>query len=318
MFFLRAAQLLFVITKLKFSTQFSRGKTTCLKITPSLGSKQGLGGQKGQALIEYIFVLIIVIGILIFATAKIFQPTQQFMNQLTGEAYIGCLLETGTLPTLSGESTVAEDSDCIASFNPGDSAAMTANPAGSGDSGSNRNRDRRPGAEGDGDDGRNGRSRGGRGPTLGGGSTSKAHSGVADGKDVGDRFDEGGGEDGSVFKNARARGGGGNTGDSSSVGSGNASFGEGTLSEGQRAQLKTKDGKAKVAVPGTEEEIAGNQRKPFKMKRDIRDIASVEEEEEFSIGIYFKYFIIICIILVLVLVVGGQFLQMTKNLDRKG
>ncbi len=301
----------------QFSTQFIVGKPQHPEISQN-SSFQSLSNQRGQALVEYILVLVVVIAILLVALAKLFLPAQSFLNQLTGEAYIGCLLETGALPTLNGESTVAVDSGCAATFEPGDTKAMAASGAGNGsDASGSRNRGQRDrNANGDSDsESKSGRGR--RGPILGSSRSSRADNGAADGGGGKERFSEGDEESASVFKNSRSRGGGG-TGDSSASNSASGAFAAGSVSEAQRSQIRKQENKSGAKLPGTEEEARSNKKKPFHMKKDSRDIASAQEEEEFSFGMYFKYFIIICVIIVLILVIGGQFMQLSKNLEKKG
>ncbi|MFZ4404813.1 MAG: hypothetical protein ACOYOK_11985, partial [Pseudobdellovibrionaceae bacterium] len=65
--------------------------------------------QSGQAVTEYILILVVVVALILTAIRMFFSPAEQFMNQLLGKGgYYACLLETGELPTLSSDEESAE------------------------------------------------------------------------------------------------------------------------------------------------------------------------------------------------------------------
>jgi hypothetical protein len=71
--------------------------------------------ESGQALVEYVLILIVSIGILTTLTIKIFQPLSLFLQAYMGD-YVECLLETGELPALGGETRVLDPESCESKF----------------------------------------------------------------------------------------------------------------------------------------------------------------------------------------------------------
>lgn len=71
-------------------------------------------GNAGQAAAEYILILVVTVTILLMLTAQIFKPFQSFIKAYMGD-YVQCLLETGELPSLGGESGIQDDG-CNARF----------------------------------------------------------------------------------------------------------------------------------------------------------------------------------------------------------
>ncbi|HPI40080.1 MAG TPA: hypothetical protein PLJ21_04705, partial [Pseudobdellovibrionaceae bacterium] len=70
--------------------------------------------QRGQALTEYILVVVVTVAILIGLASQVFTPLQKFLQGYMG-SYVECLLETGELPaTLGGDYESAATSECRA------------------------------------------------------------------------------------------------------------------------------------------------------------------------------------------------------------
>lgn len=70
--------------------------------------------SSGQAAIEYILILVVTVAILLMLLMQLFRPMQMFVQAYMGD-YVECLLETGELPSLGGESQIQDDS-CNARF----------------------------------------------------------------------------------------------------------------------------------------------------------------------------------------------------------
>lgn len=106
---------------------------------PSLNSR-------GQGMIEYILLVVVVITMAFIIGLRLFKPMNEWMNHYIGD-YVQCLLDYGELPTLGGEQAEnINDGDCDKEFKPfsvgdgrarKDDAASRAN-ANQNNSGSNR------------------------------------------------------------------------------------------------------------------------------------------------------------------------------------
>ncbi|MFM6929999.1 MAG: hypothetical protein ACKOX6_16125, partial [Bdellovibrio sp.] len=93
----------------------------------------GLKNNHGQAVIEYVLLLIISVSLVLMLVYQIFKPMQNFVQGFMGD-YMACLLETGELPAFGGtdaSATRAADLGCSAKFN-----NITSNGSGSTGAGS--------------------------------------------------------------------------------------------------------------------------------------------------------------------------------------
>lgn len=73
--------------------------------------------SRGQALVEYVLVLVVTISILLALVYQIFRPFQAFVKSYMGD-YVQCLLETGELPSLGNKETeeILADEGCDSKF----------------------------------------------------------------------------------------------------------------------------------------------------------------------------------------------------------
>lgn len=60
-----------------------------------------LSSQSGQGVIEYLLVLVVIVGMILGATYQLNSAFKSWANNYFGE-YLACLLETGELPTIGG------------------------------------------------------------------------------------------------------------------------------------------------------------------------------------------------------------------------
>ncbi len=92
-----------------------------VKKTPlsRLGSFR-LRNNQGQALIEYVLMLVIIVSLVLMLMTQIFKPFGDFIQSYMG-SYVGCLLEYGELPSLGypEPSEVDDDSECNKKFQAG-------------------------------------------------------------------------------------------------------------------------------------------------------------------------------------------------------
>lgn len=88
----------------------------CHLARPLRSSGKGLNSQSGQAVIEYLLVLIVTIGILLGVMYQFNEAFKKYVQSYFGE-YIACLLETGEMPSLGGGDGISSEI-CSASFEP--------------------------------------------------------------------------------------------------------------------------------------------------------------------------------------------------------
>jgi hypothetical protein len=73
--------------------------------------------QSGQAALEYLLLLFVIISILLGVVLTFADGTRRFVDNYFG-AYFKCLLEAGELPTLGGDAGGANASECESEFQP--------------------------------------------------------------------------------------------------------------------------------------------------------------------------------------------------------
>jgi len=283
--------------------------------------------QSGQAVIEYILILSVVILLIL---GGVYQFNDSFRNYVRGffGGYIACLLETGELPSL-GASQVATQT-CVAqyrAFDPNSGQPLLTGGAGSGGGGA-----------GSGGGGAANTSRGR--PGQGGRTTSGGSAPTANADSVGS---SGGPQTAASLFNSSGRprrqtvGQVGNSSTVSEKGSGESEFSSApTQTVGQvrtnrdRVSRMTIDrrgffdqeereetGRANITTP-----IAAQDRQNLKPKRlqfeaKRAPTATMKESStDFSVGGLLRLFLIVAIILALLFFLGGQALQISKSWEK--
>lgn len=277
----------------------------------------------GQALIEYVLMLIITVSLVLALISQIFRPFGQFVDNYMG-SYLACLLEYGELPSLGSSegSPVDGDSECNKKFAGGTLASGRPPTEGEG------------GGRGNGSNstnGKNGSSSSSSGSEGGGGSGGGSSSTYAGSKSRG----------GSRFVNARRRpssgvseassaaargkvveiaadgnGGSGyfgrnNNGNRNVVNSNKTrAIGITGLTEEEKKKIEKKANGGGGAVISADTRAAPPKKmtlKPPEKKMEIR------EEEPVTVGNFIRYLFIAALIIALLIFVGGQALQMSKS-----
>lgn len=73
--------------------------------------------QSGQAVLEYLLLLFVIISVFLGVVLTFADGTRRFVDNYFG-AYFQCLLESGELPTLGGDTGGATASECESEFQP--------------------------------------------------------------------------------------------------------------------------------------------------------------------------------------------------------
>lgn len=264
--------------------------------------------QHGQALVEYVLMLIITVSLVLAMMNQIFKPFGTFIENYMGK-YVGCLLEYGELPSLGSqdESEVNDDSECDKQFEVASASAGRPPRESPEGGGSNTNP-----AE---------RSNGNNSSGAGGGSSGSSR------RVAGSRISRSGISTGA--ESGAARPAGKTVEIALGTGSGGAFFGS---SSSDSVTVRSSDNRRITAITGlTEEEKKklerqadgrdgvivtgeGVAQKPKKMAvKKPEPQAEFRVDEPFTIGNFMRFIFIAAIIIALVVFVGGQVLQMSKS-----
>ena len=275
----------------------------------------GLQNNHGQAVIEYVLLLIISVSLILMLTYQIFRPMKDFIQGFMGD-YVACLLETGQLPSLSADESATKGSDdCKAKFNnvagKGSGSGGSGSGAGSGSSSDSSSSKSSSGSK-DSDSGSSGGGGGYAGSSSrnGGRSIRSARSGASgvdgssgkDGKVVEIALDGGG--SGGFFKGSN---GGGYIGQGRKI----TSVGVAGLTDAEKKKLEKKATGGKNAVVASGDFAGAPKKTSVKPPEPKREIAS--EEQPLTIGNFIRYLFIAALVLALVIFIGGQALQMSKS-----
>jgi hypothetical protein len=262
-----------------------------------------LGSQSGQAIIEYILVLVVTVAIVLGGVYQMNSAFKAWMKTYFGD-YIACLLETGELPNIGG--SPGDSTICQQVFSPFDPAGGSQGPlkagaartAGAGTAGGSREN-----ARGGGGGGGGGGSSGGR--FTAGSSSSRAAAGAAGRRGASDSI------------------GTGNTGSSSGSGGYSATYRQQNTDKKDRldnrfafdkeSEDKQKRGGFSVSQKAGAEGEAKNKIQ-IKRKERLKD-ENGPNDSPMTFGNFIRYLIIAAIIIALVVLVGGQMLQVGKSME---
>lgn len=280
----------------------------------------GLSDNRGQAVIEYTLMLVVIVSLVIAFTSQVVKPLNVWLNKYMG-SYVQCLLEMGELPSMGGDDTAVADEGCNGRYEAGTLAngrpPKGGAGAGSGD-GSGSDSSKNSGNGSDGSSGGSGRSGGGTyaGSASRGGSRFinrgrrpssgvESAGGAAAGKTVEIALDGGG--SGSFFRS--------NTGGGSVVRRQKTrSVAITGMTDMERKKLEKKaNGEGKTNI------VAGEGVKQPVKKLVVKEPPKQtfeKEEEPFTIGNFIRILFIAAIIIAIVLFVGGQALQMSKSFEK--
>lgn len=274
---------------------------------PLRTSNSRLRSDSGQAVVEYILVLVVTIGILLGVMYQFSTAFKKYVQSYFGE-YVACLLETGELPTLGGTDG-ANAGICAASFEP--FSLKNGRPMiGSGGNGD--------GSDSDGSSGRGARNRSAsrRGNGL---NSSKVTRGMT-------------GRNGEAVSSESTNGGAADDGKKRIVKRyvSNPSFsfqrkgrqedGQIRLSDNFKMASEEKEKKPFAARIDTAGAKGGIRLRGKKLHIDInkfntRKPAGTDVGLDLSLGDYVRYLIILGIVVMIILFFGGQLMQIKKNYE---
>ncbi len=273
-----------------------------------------LSNQGGQAVLEYILVLFVVVAILLGSLYQMNSAFKVWAENYFG-SYLSCLLETGELPALGG-SVGPAGGVCNELYEPfsidkgrpllassqggggGSSGGSTSSSPPSSSSSSSSERGAR-----DTGGGSSGSSQINSSARFTAGSRFRPNNEMASGRRA-DGSSYTGSTEGSVPTSLL----GGDYGGRFKVSESGFSMDYGSSLDRERKKIESKEG-----VKKAEDSVQERGRKKANPVRAPASKAEVEEEEEMTFGSFLRFLIIAAIIIALILVVGGQLLQISKS-----
>lgn len=277
--------------------------------------------QKGQAVLEYVLLIFMVLIVSLAILIGLARSTQRFFHNYYGQ-YFECLLETGELPSLGADGNAeTECDDLYEPFTVTDGRAPIDGKSGGSRDDANKNSDKD--SDQDASDQANAEGSGGggsaeyRGPISAGagafgsdaaGRSRKVPLSKADrGGGAGDDED---GSDGTVrYNNFRQNN------DFGSDGSGRSEYVPvyGTMA-GEEEEEKKSSAQAKAPVAQDPEQALRGKRVPAKSETK-KDNKEVDVDGGMDFPDFMRFLIIAVIILVIIIFFGGQVMQYQKSKD---
>jgi hypothetical protein len=259
--------------------------------------------EAGQGTVEYVLLLIFVIGVVLGGLYQLNSAFQVFANNYFGD-YLACLLETGELPALDGVGGTCNASYQSFSFASGRPLETSSGPSAAGAGGA---------------------------ATGGGYSASAAQAAAAAAAGRSNTFSIGSTQVAASSPSRFLAGGsGGDSGSQTNTGSldgDNLGGYQGTKviriplrrsergitgSRGYEDEVKDKE---KVKVAPTSQSIADEKRKELMMVVRKPAASKAPEIEEFTFSNFLRYLIIAAIIIAILFFIGSQAMQVSKSME---
>jgi Flp pilus assembly pilin Flp len=269
-----------------------------------------LRDEKGQAIVEYVLVLVVAVTIILGGIYQLNSAFKTWANNYFGN-YLSCLLETGELPTISG--TGGDSGLCNQFFKPftlADGRPLVAKGQFAGEGGGEQTgggtREARSGSSGAG--------------YRGGGSSGGGSGSFTAGKNFGKNAAKG-------AKGGRGKDGGAFTGDTTAGGYGGGySSNRGRASSSSRTRLdqrfafdETREKQERRSVASTSAKSSTDKKKEGRAglnnKSKKKDVGDTGDEKGFSFGDLLRYLIIAGILIAILVFLGGQGLQISKSME---
>lgn len=266
--------------------------------------------QHGQAIVEYVLVLVVVVAIASLFLAKLIRPLDQYLQGSLG-SYVQCLLETGELPTLgSDETTAASECGSVMAAVKGDFSSSVAaqaklNNGESDPDGKNKNKSGNSQANSSATKSSSGGTYAGSASRRGGNRITRAGEG-SEGLEGNPDQQEGSKSNSSTFRPPIQ------TQQNSENRTKVTEIPYDRLPDRLKRQLEEKQ-KVKNVGEVTSDGSAGSGPKRIPVSIPEKKEKKVESDLGFELGNYMRYFLIAAIIVIILLVVGGQMYSLSKE-----
>lgn len=278
-------------------------------------NQSSLFNQQGQALVEYVLLLIVTVSILLALTYQIFKPMQAFVKSYMGD-YVQCLLETGELPSLGNEAsaTLLADEGCDTKF---DAATLAGGrpPKSNSSSGSSQSSSSQNGSS---DSDSSGGSGGGSSSASASSRSSgnnllinsmKKRTGTETPVDAPGKVTEVPLAEGSKFYNRKDS----YSQDYVTKNSKRSYVGIAGLTEEEKKKQERKEGNRRVVASG--EDFAPPAKKTAVKPPPSKPIVEAEDTP-LTFGNFFRFLLIAAIVIAIVVVLGSQALKIAKSQEK--
>lgn len=267
------------------------------KREPQTDSSRGLshfGSQSGQAILEYILVLVVVVGIALGVMYQLNTALKKYVQSYFGD-YVACLLETGEMPSLGGGGGINADV-CASLYEP--FSLKNGRPLIAGD------------GSGSSSSGKNSSNRGSSSSRSGARATNNGSALNAD-RNRGDQAVAA-----SVNKKSKNQTSSYSGGEDAS-----SSYRLQGSRGGPGSRIVTNIKNEKKVETTKKIDLKGKliSRSPRKIAVDMNNFKAKKQTSDtgfgLSFGDYIRYLIILALIVVIVIFFGGQLLQLRKSWD---
>jgi len=267
--------------------------------------------SQGQAVVEYVLVLVVTISILLALVYQIFRPFQSFVKSYMGD-YVQCLLETGELPGLGNQDTEAllADEGCDSKF--ASATLASGRPSIYNSNGTNTP----PDSDRSGYDSSSG---GGGGGSSGGSSSSSGNNLLVSSMNRKGATETGGAPNDKVTEIPLAEG--------------SSFYNRKDTYSKEYVSNKTKQ--TKLAISGLAEEEKKKKERKENSKRNVitgenldgapkktlvkpppPKMTMKEDDEAFTFGNFFRFLLIAAIVIAIIVVLGSQALRIAKSQEK--
>lgn len=274
----------------------------------------GLRNDRGQAVIEYVLMLIITVSLILMLVTQIFKPMQAFVQSFMGD-YMACLLETGELPAL-GQDT--GQSECKINFQ---NVAGSVNNSSSSSGSSSNNSSSSSSTSKSSSNNSESSTSGSSGTYAGSNSRSPGNNSISRQRSPSKGIDSSSGPNGKVVEIALEGGGAGgfyrsNTGGTYvEVGRRVASVPITGLTAEERKKLEKK-GQGANKTTSIQGEGFSPPIKKTAVKKPDEKAQLVDEDKPVTFGNFIRWLFIAALVIALLIFLGGQALQFSKSAEK--
>lgn len=275
-----------------------------------------LPNQRGQALVEYVLMLVVSVAMVLALGYQLFKPFQSFLKAYMGD-YIACLLDTGELPSLGNRDAkeALADEGCNVNFEAATLAGGRPPKSSSSSSKSSSNPSTSKSSSSSSSSG--GSSGGSSSPSSSAPNRNLLVSSInkrngTESKSSSEKTTEIAisGVSGNGYYNRRDSW---SDGSSRAVASRTTALGIAGLTEDEKKRLGRQEGAKNTIASG---ESVGPPPKKIAIPKNEAKVVTAAEDDPMTFGNFFRFLLIAAIIIALVVVLGSQALKISKSQEK--